>query len=122
MTDILIRSVPDTVADQLADMAAAAGEDRMAYIRKLLVQHVAGPVVRERYAYRVYTAHGGRGKITRDSNHPNGTGATFTGFSQEEATVMQRVEDLVRRNEPGDREKAVALLQQTFEDVMEVPV
>lgn len=122
MPDILIRDVPEDIANWLTVKAAESGIDRMAYIRNLLTQHASGPVVKERYAYRVYTTSGARGKITRHSDHPNGTGSGFSGFNQEEADAMRRAEDFIRRNEVGDREKAVALLQATFEEVMETPV
>jgi hypothetical protein len=35
---------------------------------------------------------------------------------------VRRIEDIIRRNDPGDRERAVAMLMERFEDVVEVPV
>ena len=121
MADILIRDIPEEVATALSQKAVAAGKDRMAYIRDLLTKVASEPIVSERYAYRVY-GKDGKGKITRHSDHPNGTGSVFTNFGQEDVNTIQKAEDLIRRNGVGDREKAVALLQQQFEEVVEVPV
>lgn len=119
--DILIRNVPEEVDAALRVHAKAAGMDRMEYIlaqwQKLLEQ----PVVTERYGYRVYGKQG-RGLVKRHSDHPNGTSATFADFDQEEVSSIKMAEDLIRRNQPGDREKAVAKLQETFSEVFEVPV
>jgi hypothetical protein len=123
MPDILIRDVPDDVARALTEKAMRAGTmDRQAWIRKKLIELAAEPIITERYAYRVYSESGSKGMIKRYSDHPNGTSATFSNFSQQEADTIHKAEDLIRRNGPGDREKAVALLQGAFEEVMEVPV
>lgn len=122
MAQKVIRNIPDEVMSALEQKAQAAGVSSEEWIRSLLVREASEPMVRERYAYRVYAKSGARGKITRHSDHPNGTSATYENFGEEEASVMRRAADLMRRNDPGDREKAVALLQSVFEEVMEVPV
>lgn len=122
MPDMSIRGFSEDDYAALKSQASAAGKGLETWARETLLNTLKAPVVKARYAYRVYAASGGHGKITRHSSHVNGTSATFSNFNQEEAAAMKRAEDLVRRNEPGDREKAVSLLQQTFEEVMEVPV
>ena len=122
MPDMSIRGFSEEDYAALKSQASAAGKSFEAWAREILLATLKAPVVKERYAYRVYAATGGRGKITRHSDHVNGTSATFSGFNQHEADGIKKAEDLIRRNEVGDREKAVALLQQTFEEVVEVPV
>lgn len=122
MPDMSLRGFSDDQYAGLKAQANAAGKGLEPWAKETLLATLKAPVIRERYAYRVYSTGGGRGKVTRHSDHPNATSATFSGFNQEEADAMKRAEDLIRRNEAGDRERAVALLQQTFEDVMEVPV
>lgn len=122
MSDLLIRDIPDDIMAALSQKASAAGKDRMNFIRDLLVKVAAEPIITERYAYRVYSESGSKGIIKRYSNHPNGTTHVYQSFSEAEAQVMDKAADLIRRNGPGDREKAVAMLQGTFEEVMEIPV
>lgn len=122
MAQKIIRNIPDDVMAAIEQKAQAAGVSSEEWIRGLLVREASTPIVRERYAYRVYAKSGARGKITRHSDHPNGTSATYENFNEDEAKVLSRAADLMRRNDPGDREKAVALLQSAFEEVMEVPV
>lgn len=122
MPDILIKDVPGEVMAALSQKASAAGKDRMTYIRDLLVKLASEPIITERYAYRVYSESGSKGQVRRYSNHPNGTTATYQNFSESEAKTLDKAADFIRRNGPGDREKAVAMLQGTFEEVMEIPV
>ena len=84
------------------------------------VTAAAGPVVRERYGYRAFVP--GKAVVKRVSAHPNGTVVTGEGWSQDVADAMQTVKALVQRNEPGDRESAVAVLKEHFEIVVEVGI
>lgn len=122
MPDMSIRGFSEEDYAALKEQARRAGKPLEGWAREILLKTLKSPIVKERYAYRVYSKSGGRGKITRYENGPNGTSGTFANFGQEEAEAMRRAEDLMRRNEVGDREKAIALLQDTFEEVMEVPV
>lgn len=109
--------------EQYASIQAAAqnsGKSMEGWARDLLMAAAAGPVVRERYGYSAM----GEGKaiVKRNSSHPNGTTVTGAGWTQEVADAMGRIKLLVIRNEPGDRESAVALLKEHFELVVEVGV
>lgn len=120
--DILIRDVPEDVAQALTEKALRDGTmDRQAWLRKKLTELASVP---ERYAFRVYGQSGGKGAVRRHSDHPNGTGTTFGNFSQEEADVMHRAEEFIRRNGIGDKEKAYNLLVEQFgiDNVFAVPV
>ncbi|SRR6266568_475881 len=121
MPDILIRDVSPEDAEALKQKAKAAGaEDRQAWLADQLHKMAALP---EFYAFRVM-GQVGKGKISRHSNHINGTGSTFSNFNQDEADAMQRAENFVRRNQPGDKEKAYDVLVEQFgeDNVFEVPV
>ncbi len=123
MPDMSIRGISEEEYAALKQHAQAAGKSLETWARDLLLASANKPVVKERYAYRFYTkAGGGHGKITRRDNRPGGTGSVYTGLSREEADAVRRIEDIIRRNDPGDRERAVAMLMERFEDVVEVPV
>jgi hypothetical protein len=119
--DIVIKNIPENVVSALNAHAQAAGMDRMAWILQEWAKLAQQPIIKERYAYRVY-GKVGKGIIRRLSNDPNGVGGGCSDFSEEEFTIYKKAQDLMRRNDPGDREKAVALLQGAFEEVMEVSV
>ncbi len=92
MPDILIRDVPEDVAQALTEKALRDGTmDRQAWLRKKLTELARVP---ERYAFRVYGQSGGKGAIRRHSDHPNGTSTTFSNFSQPEASAMEQAENL----------------------------
>lgn len=122
MPDMSIRGFSQEDYDALKAQASIAGKGLETWARETLLSTLKAPVIKKRYAYRVYSASGARGKITRYDDGPNSTSATFSNFNQQEADIIKRAEDLIRRNEVGDREKAIALLQTLFEEVMEVPI
>jgi len=117
MPDILIRNVSNAAAAALQSHAAAAGQSQQQYLTALLEGLADRPIVATRYAYRAIGP--GKAVVRRTSDHPNGT-VTTGEWSQEQASVMERVKLLVIRNEPGDREAAVGLLKSVFELVVEV--
>lgn len=121
MANILIRDIPENVASALTEKAQAVGKDRMAYIRALLIKDAAEPVVKERYAYRFVSDTGlASGIIRRFGDKVESVGVT--GVTVEGLQVIGRVEVLMRRNNPGDREEALYLLKHHFNNVFEIPV
>jgi hypothetical protein len=122
MTDILIRNIPDEVADSLTQRAANQGIDRMSLIREKIIEWSQGPIVHERYAYRFYGPDGAYGVCKRVSDHVNGISGTSNGLNGEQADAVRRAKDLMRRNNPGDQLKAYDLLKANFEEVFEVSV
>lgn len=109
---------------QYASIQAAAqnaAKSMEGWARDLLLAAAAGPVVRERYGYRAVEM-GSKAIVKRHSSHPNGTSVTGEGWSEETARAMEYIKTLVQRNEPGDRESAVALLKEHFEIVVEVGI
>lgn len=119
MAQLAIRCTDEQYAS-IQDAARASGKAMEAWARDLLISAAAGPVVRARYGYSAMGP--GKALIKRASDHPGGTVATGNDWSQDVADAVKRAEMLVRRNEPGDRESAVALLKEHFEIVVEVGV
>lgn len=120
--DILIRDISKEDAEALDIKAKGAGaKDRSQWLTEQLHQMAVLP---ERYAYRVYGASGGKGTVRRFSDHPNGTSPTFSNFNQQEADAMEHASNFIRRNAPGDKERAFNILVETFgpDNVFEVPV
>lgn len=120
VSDLLVRKMPKASLEMLSQKANAVNQDRQEFVRELLVK---ASVIPERYAYRVI-GQVGKGGIRRYSDHVNGTTSTFGSFNQDEADAMHRAENFIRRNQPGDREKAVNLLVAQFgeDNVFEVPL
>ena len=118
MPDILIRNVSDAAAAAIQSHAAAANQSQQQYLGALLERLVGHPIVTACYAYRAIDP--GKAIVRRVSDHPNGTTTTGENWTQEQADVLARVKLLVIRNQPGDREAAVALLQSVFELVVSV--
>jgi hypothetical protein len=121
MADLLIRDIPEQVMTALSEKAQGAGLDRTAYVRQKLTEIASEPIVKERYAYRVY-GKSGKGIIRRLDNHPNGVGGGCSNFSEEEFEAYNKAQDYMRRNGVGDREEAVSILKNAFEEVFEVAV
>jgi len=122
VTDILIRNIPDEVADSLTQRAANQGTDRMSMLREKIIEWSKSPVVHERYAYRFYGPDAARGTVRRLSNGVNGVGGGYNNLNQEQADAVKMAQDLMRRNDAGDQLKAYDLLKANFEEVFEVPV
>jgi len=119
-SDLLIRRVPKSVLEALSTKAGGVDQDRMEFVRKMLISASGVP---ERYAYRIY-GQVGKGAIRRFTDHVNGTSSPFANFNQDEADAVNRAEDFIRRNAPGDKEKAYQLLVSQFgeDQVFEIPV
>jgi hypothetical protein len=119
--DILVRDISKEDADALDAKAKAAGADNRGEWLAQQLHNLAG--VPEVYGFRII-GQVGKGAIRRYSSHINGTSTTFANFNQDEADVMQHAENFIRRNQPGDKERALSLLVSQFgeDNVFEVPV
>lgn len=118
---ISVRGLPSGTLAKIDAKANAAGKSREAWLREQIESIVEGPIVRERYAYRFAGPNEARGVIRRESNHPNGIGGSCQGLDEGQMDVYRKARDIIRRNEPGDRETAYDLLKSAFTDVFEVP-
>lgn len=122
MPDILIRDIPQEIADALSQMAQAAGKDRMAWIKEQLSLLASGPVIRKRYAIKFYNSGDESGIIRRFGDELNATSAAHGMAGQEVGEAISKAADHVRRNGQGDKEEAMWLLKNVFDNVFEVPV
>lgn len=117
MAQFHIRDFPDELVPKVQALADAAGQSREGWLRDLVVNATKQPVVQKRYTIKVYGASGGKGSLRRYDDGPNNVGGGCNNFSDEEFDAYERAKDLVSRNSPGDREKAIGVLQRVFEDV-----
>lgn len=116
MPDILLRNIPDDVADTLSIKAREDGKDRAVWLRERVIALAAAPVVRSRYTFRAYGDNGARATISRkwkDGHVQHGA----DGCSQEQFTAYQKAAEYAQRNEVGDYEAAYQLLLKHFDEV-----
>lgn len=122
MPTFTIRDVSDAAAQAIRERAAAAGKSTEAYIREWIEQQKEAPIVKERYTLKATGENGARAHIRRDLLSGDRYGIAGRGLSnasQEQHAAYKTAIDLVQRNAPGDRERAIALLGEQFEDVFE---
>jgi len=120
MPDILLKEVPDDIAQALSQMAQAAGKDRHTWLKEQLTILASGPVIRKRYAIKFYNDGEKSGLIRRFGDELTSVAHDFV--SQETGKAIEKATDHVRRNEQGDKEEAMWLLKNCFNNVFEVPV
>lgn len=114
MPDILIRDVPEDIANRLAAKAAEDGMDRMSWLRAQLVKLAAMPTIRKRYSFKAVSESGAFVTIKREHDYVQ-RGAK--NCSQEQFNAYQRACDYAERNELGDYEAAYKLLLGAFDEV-----
>jgi hypothetical protein len=123
MPDILVRDVPSEVADALTERARAAGMDRQEWLRQHFAQLVQLPVVKVSYTLRFFGPQDAvYGYIKRDLAGRIGLQLRPVALlTQEQRLAFRQAGEWVRRNDPGDREKALKALGGAFEEVYEIP-
>lgn len=118
MADVLIRGLSDDEVEKIDNLASAADMSRQTWLKEVISNATKAHVVKERYAIKVYGLNG-RGTIQRHGDGPNNVGGGFADFTANEADTFQKAKDFVIRNQPGDRERAIGILQNAFEEVFE---
>ena len=108
MPDILVRDVPSEMADALTERARAAGMDRQEWLRQHFAQLVQLPLVKESYTFKFY---GPQVEVYRHiKRSPNGKIGHHlrppTPLTQEQRLAFRQADEYVRRDDPGDYEKA----------------
>lgn len=116
MAQFHIRDVPEYIAEKVEVLANAADKSREAWLRDLVINATKQPVVKERYSIRVYGLNG-KGTIRRLGEGVPGGGCS--NLSENEFNAFHKAKDYVQRNHPGDREKAISVLSDAFEEVFE---
>ena len=123
MPDILVRDVPPEVAEALTERARAAGMDRQEWLRQHFTQLVQLPVVKVSYTFRFFGPQDDvYGYIKRSPTGKIGLQLRPAALlTQEQRLAFRQAGEGVRRNDPGDREKAFKALSGAFEEVYEIP-
>ena len=117
MPTFTIRDVSVAAAQAIKERAAAAGQSTEAYIRVWIEQSAKEPLVKQRYTLKAIGPDAARCHIRREVDGVVGRGAANCDETQFGA--YKHAIELVARNEPGDRERAIGLLQVHFEEVFE---
>ena len=123
MPDLLVRDVPSEVADALSERARAAGMDRQEWLRQHFAQLVQLPVVKVSYTLRFFGPQDEvYGYIKRSPDGKIGLQLRPVALlTHEQRSAFRQAGESVRRNDPGDREKAFKALSAAFEEVYEIP-
>ena len=123
MPDILVRDVPSEVADALTARARAAGMDRQEWLRQHFAQLVQLPIVKVSYTLRFFGPQDEvYGYIKRSPDGKIGFQLRPVALlTNGQRSVFRQAGESVRRNDPGDREKAFKTLSEAFEEVYEIP-
>jgi plasmid stability protein len=116
MADITIRKVDEAVYTALKERAGADGKSLEAWLREKLAQLVAQPVVRSRYVLRAFGPGPIFAQIRRTEESID---QDSVGISKEQKKALMQAFELAKRNEAGDREEAMNVLNQQFERVLE---
>jgi len=123
MPDLLLKDFSPEDLDRLTQVARAAGLDRMNWAKGVLLQAASAPLVRKRYAYRGFAARTGATlTIRRLGDDPDQVASDLAQADPAQAAAEQAACALVRRNAPGDRERALRLLHEAGFELFEIPV
>jgi plasmid stability protein len=117
MADISIRNVPDAIYAALKERASLEGKGLETWLREQLTVFVSKPVIKRHYKLRATSEEGALAAIIRRDEQ---TVLTTAHCSPQQQQICEQAVDLVKRNEPGDREEAIALLRSAFEEVFEL--
>jgi len=122
LPDILVRDVPFEVADALTERARAAGMDRQEWLRQHFAQLVQLPIIKVSYTFRFFgpqdEVYGHIKRLPDEKTELQLSPVTL--LTNEQRLSFRQAVEYVRRNQPGDREKAFKVLSGAFEEVYEV--
>ena len=118
MADISIRNVPDAIYAALKEQASLDGKGLETWLRDQLTVLVSKPVVKRHYKLRATSEDGALAAIIRRDDQIVHLSTAHCSTQQQQ--ICEKAVDYVKRNEPGDREQAIALLRTAFEVVFEM--
>jgi hypothetical protein len=143
MPTLVIRDVPESVVEALDVRASLAGQSRETWVRNYLAEVAHQPEVKEVYRLQVsrrikvadggglvvmgpqdqdgYILHETSGYIERDPTASDGTRFFLFNPLPDEYDAFKQAIEYVRRNAPGDRERAITTLGRSFDVVIETP-
>lgn len=124
MADIIISNIDEALVMALDERAAAAGMRRDAWLREQLAALATGSIVRHTYVLRAFDNRPERVGTLHLTRRNDGTIDITNSYVSTPAQrgAVQVVKELMTRNEPGDRESAIQLLKEQFEQVFETSV
>jgi plasmid stability protein len=117
MADISIRNVPDSIYAALKEQASLEGKGLETWLRDQLTILVSKPVIKRHYKLRATNEDGAIAAIIRRDETVH---LSTAHCSNQQQQICEQAVDFVKRNEPGDREQAIALLRSAFEEVFEL--
>lgn len=118
MPSITIRNLSDEAIAALDAHAYANKQSRESWVRGLIEGLIGQPIVKLRYQIKAVSPEA---TVVLDRGNQPGTDSTGT-LSKQQQAAQQEASVLVMRNLPGDRERAIAVLQGAFEHVFEIGV
>jgi len=123
MASIVIRDLPEHVVSGLEERAATEGKSREVWLREQLTALASAPVVRKTYALRAFK-EGVNGGTLQIARWPDGSVEIVKQYRVNAAVlpIRELVIPLMQHNEPGDREAAMHLLRQHYDQVFETTV
>jgi hypothetical protein len=113
--EILIRDIPDDIANALKVKASEDGMDRQAWIRQQLIRLAAQPTIKSRYSFKAFGPEGSYAQIRREADGLAGQGSK--NCSQAQLDAYKKAVEYAQRNELGDYEAAYKLLLSNFDEV-----
>lgn len=119
MATFTVRDVPPEIAQRIRDQADALEISTEEYIRQLLQVAASQVAAKPAYMLRAYDLNneGASVHIKRDRDGITGRGAT--NCSEAQFSAYKTAIDLVKRNKPGDRERAIVILRSMFQEVFD---
>ena len=118
MADISIRNVPDSIYMALKEQASLEGKGLETWLRDHLIVLVSKPVIKHHYKLRATSDDGAIAAIIRRDDQ--NVHLTTAHCSTHQQHICEQAVVYVKRNGPGDREQAIALLRSAFEEVFEL--
>jgi len=115
MPDILIRDVPEDIANALTVKASEDGQDRQAWIRQQLIRLAAQPTIKTRYSFKAFGENGAY--ITIERRYADHLQHGAKNCSQAQFDAYKKAVLYCERNELGDYEAAYKLLLANFDEV-----
>lgn len=122
LRDLLVRGFTETEMDLLDAAASAANVSRNEWAKRELLRAALQPVVRRHYGLLGTADNGARIRIERYGDSDLDIEPEYANVTQEQQELCDQAIKLVERNDPGDREKAIGILQRAGFEVFEVPV
>jgi hypothetical protein len=115
MPDILIRDIPEDIADVLTIKAREDGKDRIVWLKEQLIRLAAQPTIKTRYSFKAFGAEGAYATIERRYADHIQNGAK--NCNEEQFNAYKKAVLHCERNELGDYEAAYKLLLSNFDEV-----